>query len=350
MRTTLAALLLASLTAAAAQPDATPAIRPTAVTFPKANATLAEFATEASKSPAGVTVTVDPRAVKAKGTPEFAGTPFWEALETAADRTKTRLVLRDGGRTVLLEPRPKEIDREVSAVVGPFRVVARKVIGTAFLDTGTTSHEVQLLAHWEPRMPVYRIDTHPKITRAEDDGGRPLVAGTTSAHAYPSGVTADLFVQLTGLTRQSGAIGALAGEFRATAAERMLAVRFPLGGKLPAEQTEAGVKVVLASFAKVGDTWNADLELTYPKGHPTFESFEEQKWLRDNRLRLVAPANRTIEPESEDVVASGATVQATYRFKVAGAAPGNGWSLVCETPGPLVEMKVPFTLKGIPIP
>src|SRR4051794_34458539 len=107
-----AALLLSSLTVAA-QPDA-PAIKPTAVTFPKAGAPLGEFAAEVSKSPAGVAVTVDPRAMKAKGAPEFAGTPFWESLETAADKTKTRLTLRDGGRSVFLEPRPK--DREISAV------------------------------------------------------------------------------------------------------------------------------------------------------------------------------------------------------------------------------------------
>jgi hypothetical protein len=50
------------------------------------------------------------------------------------------------------------------------------------------------------------------------------------------------------------------------------------------------------------------------------------------------------------VTASGRFVTATYRFRAVGDPRGKGWSLVCETPGPLVEVTVPFTLKNIAIP
>jgi hypothetical protein len=146
-------------------------------------------------------------------------------------------------------------------------------------------------------------------------------------------------------------VATLAGEFRAVAAEKVLAIPFgDLGGKFPSEQSAGGVKATLRSFEKDGDTWHAELALEYPANHPTFESFEEQKWLRDTRLRLVSPAARPLDPDSEEVTASGRFVTAIYRFKTGGDPRGKGWSLVCHTPGPLAEVTVPFTLKNLPIP
>ena len=111
-----------------------------------------------------------------------------------------------------------------------------------------------------------------------------------------------------------------------------------------------GVKVTLRAFEKDGETWNAELALEYAAGHPQFESYEEQKWLRDTRVRLVSPQGKPLDPDSEEVVASGRFVTATYRFKTAADPRGKGWSLVCDTPGPLTEVTVPFTLKNIAIP
>jgi hypothetical protein len=341
--------LLLCATLAAAEP-ATPPAKPTAVTYQKQNAPLGEVAAELSKSAAGVTVTAEGAAVKAKCSVAFADTPFWEAVETAAAKTQTRVAVRDGGRTVALEPLG---DRHpaISSASGPFRIAGRTVTGKLLLDSGLGFHEVVLDVHWEPRMPVYRIDNAPKVTRAADDAGTPLTSGTGSARHYPAGALTDMTLRLSGLTRASKKIAVLAGEFRATVAEKMLAVPFQnLAGKFPESHTVDGVKLTLKAFEKDGDTWNAELALEYPTGHPYFESFEEQKWLRDTRLRLVDPNAKPIDAASEDVNASGRTVTALYRFKVAGNPAGKGWSLVCETPGPLTEVTVPFELKNIPIP
>jgi hypothetical protein len=94
-----------------------------------------------------------------------------------------------------------------------------------------------------------------------------------------------------------------------------------------------------------------NLKLEYPKDHPVFESFEAQKWLRDNRLQLVSPQAKPTEPESEEItIENGRIVLATYRFPANLNPLVKGWSLIYETPSPLVEMKVPFELKNIPIP
>jgi hypothetical protein len=343
-----ACLTLACFAIAAAQPEDR-TIKPTTITLRKQNAPLGDIAAELSKSPAGVTVSADPRSVKTKTSVAFSNTSFWEALETTAEQSKTRISLRDGGRTVLLEPWVK--NREISAVVGPFRIIPRAVTGKLLLEEESRFHEVQLDVHWEPRMPVYRIDTNPKITTATDDRGVQLTPATGSGLDYPTTSLTDMTVKLSGLTRESKTIGTLAGEFKAVAAEKMLAVRFAkLTDKFPITLTEDDVKVTLQSFENSGNTWDAELTLEYPKNHPFFDSFEAQKWLRDNRLRLIDSKGTPMDPASEDVNASGRTVNATYRFKVAGNPMAKGWSLVCETPGPLTEVRVPFTLKNIPIP
>ncbi|MFO0824717.1 MAG: hypothetical protein U0792_16630, partial [Gemmataceae bacterium] len=163
----------------------------------------------------------------------------------------------------------------------------------------------------------------------------------------------DMKLRIAGLTRESKQIATLVGEFQATAADGLLKIPFKdLGGKFPLKQTVSGVTITVESFQKIGGMWEAKLELTYPEGHPDFESFEEQKWLRDNHLRLVAPNADVYEPESDDVVASGRRVSAIYRFKMLAKQnpTENGWSLVSETPSPLREVKVPFVLKNIPLP
>lgn len=344
-------VLLVFAGAAAAQP-AGPTFKPTLATLKK-DSTLADAATALSAAPAGATVKVEsPDTAKAKLASGVDQVPFWDAVEAAADQTKTRLTLRDGGRTVVLANRSGA--REISAVSGAFRIVPRTVTGRLLLDSGTAFHEVDLDVHWEPRVRVYRIDSTPHITKATDDRGTALAASAAGSRHHPNGAVTDMKVRLTGLTRESKQIASLAGEFRATAAERLLSVPFRnLGAKYPIVQKEDGVVVVLRSFEKVGGLWEAQLELTYPEGHPTFESFEEQKWLRDNRLRLIDPKAAVFEPDNDDVTASGRQIAATYRFKLlANADPvqQKGWSLVCDTPGPLTEVKVPFVLKNIPLP
>lgn len=321
------------------------------MTYKNSQATAGDVAAVLSRSPAALPVRVDAALVDKRCPADFDRRPFWDALETLAEQTKARIAPRDGGRQVLLEPlgsRP----RERSAVSGPFRVVARKITAVSFLDGGPATYELELEVHWEPRLPVFRIDSQPRITRAEDDRGNALVTGPPSTWQYPgTAPRADLSVKLGGLSRAAASVGVLAGEFRVTAAERLLTVRFPrLGGKFPLTVSEDRVTVALRSFEKVGTAWEAEVELLYPEGQPLFESFEEQRWLRDTRLRLVGPDGRTIEPDGEDATASGRRVTATYRFKTEANPTAQGWSLVCETPSPLVEAKVHFQLTNVPLP
>lgn len=335
-----------------AQPDAP--LPPTIVKFKTANATLGEVAAEISKA-SGVPIAVDAAVLKARCPVAVDGLPFWEALERVAAQTRAKLVLAEQGRKIALEPRGAS--KTVAATSGPFRVVATQVIGRALLDQGVTIHDVHLDVHWEPRYTVFRIDTNPKITRAADDTGRVLESKQPATRVQPEGSVATMTVPLSGLTRQSKQIGVLAGEFRVTAAAKMLTFKFgDLTAKLPQTQTQERVSVSLKRMAKDDAVWVIDLELVYPPGQPAFESFEGQVWLRNNRPRLISPdASKTFEADSYEYdiredMAGGRKVLATYTFKGVSNPEAKGWSLMYETPAPLVEFTVPFELRNIPIP
>jgi hypothetical protein len=113
---------------------------------------------------------------------------------------------------------------------------------------------------------------------------------------------------------------------------------------------QEGVTVALRRFEKADDRWEAELELLYPPDQPKFESFET--WVTENRARLIAPDKaKVLEPLDYDVPEQGGRrVVAVYRFPGKAIADRKGWSLVYETPAPLVEFPIRFDLKDIPLP
>src|SRR5439155_14979603 len=120
---------------------------------------------------------------------------------------------------------PKGASKTVAVTSGPFRVVATQVVGRALLDLGLTLHEVQLDVHWEPRYPVFRIDAAPKIIKATDDANKMLETKPGATRVQPEGASTTMKVPLSGLSRQSKQIAVLSGEFRVTAAPKMLAFK-----------------------------------------------------------------------------------------------------------------------------
>ena len=352
-------LILGTLAALPAAEPARP-LAPTGVDFAKppgdkSAPVLGEVA-KALSDKAGVPVAVAPGMLKAKCDVKFANVPFWEALQTAADKSGARISLAEGGRKVELVPRGPS--RESAATSGSFRVVSQQVVGPALLDQGVTFHEVQLLVHWEPRLRVYRIDTTPRITKVSDVPGSKLAADGGSSQVLPADATSEMKVRLTGLTRDSEKITTLAGVFNVTAAEKMLTFSFEApGGKLPEAQKQDGVSAVLKRVQKKGDTWEVVAEVTYPEGQPSFQSFEGEWWLRDNRMLLVSPEGKAVVLDDFEIPTpdSPRPLTVIHRFKQ-DAAKGLGdptapkWKIVYETPAPLAEVKVPFELKDIPLP
>lgn len=274
-------------------------------------------------------------------------TPFWKLLERMAAETNTRLVVNGSSKTISFAAgRPAT----AASIDGAFRIAPNGV--TARSDnTDATTYSLALDVQWEPRFPVFRIDAQPRITSAADDRGNALTVRTASVKSAVVGYSHTADVRIDGLTREAKRIAKFAGEFTVTAAPKMLAFGFDDFSNLPVTREIDGVKATITKILKREEVWEIQLTVEYPAAPPNFESFES--WTTRNAIRLVAP-NKTqaIEVENSDVTATSRTVQAAYRFlhKKVDLANRKGWSVVYESPAPLVEFPVRFELKDIKLP
>jgi hypothetical protein len=329
--------------------DETFAIPPRLVTTDLPNSTLGKVAPAVGKSGFPFTFPAEAAGQTCDGL--FNKKPFWFALEMMASQTGNRIVIGDAGRKIALEPRGKAY--EVSSVHGAFRIVAKQVVGRFQLETGTVSHDVQLDVHWEPRFPVFRLDSSPKIETATDDRGTKLAVVASGSKSQPAGYLHATNVRINGITRESKRIASLNGNFTITASEKMLTFECAdlTKGKSAVDlPKQGGVSAALKSVVKDDDTWEFRLELDYPPKLPSFESFET--WTHMNRLRLLGPGGKSFAPDDSEVLTQGSKITATYRFKEKPGLvnPTTNWKLIYEAPSPPLEFSVPFELKDIPLP
>jgi hypothetical protein len=330
------------------------AIPPRLVKMEMANSTLGKVAPELARK-SGIPFTFPPEAAGQTCDGVYNEKPFWFALEMVASQTGNRIVLSDHGRKIALEPRGKSY--EVSSVHGAFRVVARQVVGRFVFDSGTAFHEVHLDIHWEPRLPVFRLDSIPKMTRAVADKGTALPAISADSRSQPTGAVHAATIRLGGITREAKRIATIEGNFTVTASETMLAFTFDdltKGKTASALPVKEKVSATLKRVEKDEKTWEFEIELNYPPNLPKFESFES--WTFDNRMRLFSPdAAKSFAPDDHEILTQGSKVTAVYRFKESAAKglvnpASKGWKLVYEAPSPPLEFTVPFELKDLPLP
>ena len=184
------------------------------------------------------------------------------------------------------------------------------------------------------------------------------------SQTLPLDATTEMRVKLTGLTRDSEKITALAGVFTVTAADKMLRVRVrpnPAANSRPPDAPERvksdGVTATLKRVQKKDDTWEVEVEVTYPPNQPVFESFQGEWWLRDNRLTVRVAAGQGVrdrrlrDPDAgQPPPAAGVSPVQGGRREGPRRPDGEGVGIVYETPSPLAEVKVPFELKDIPLP
>ena len=268
--------------------------------------------------------------------------PFWTVVDRLAEQVNSRVVIGRQGVPVRLMPSTVK-DRPPVSVDGPFRIAATSVDARIDLTTGKTVYDLVLEVAWEATLPVYRIDTVPAISKGTDDAGRNVTVQPIESRLPVSGVSAYLRLRLEGLSRQSQSIAILQGTFKATIADEMLRTRFDIA-KGPMKVRQAGVDIDLTRFEWKKNAWVADIQLHYPQGGAEFESFETY-WLSRNRLTLIAPDGKT-RVTVDDPEINGTSLRYTIK------APGNlaGWTMEYETPAPMREVPVAFTLKGIALP
>jgi hypothetical protein len=329
-------ITLLLFTSVAARPAAT------VVTLPATAVTLGA-ALDAIKPQTGLALstTLDPKTALKLDRRSGA---IWDVLSTVATAAGGRLAVSADGATVTVEagtPLPANTD-------GDFRAAVMRVAARRDFDGGGTVTEVTLLLHWEPRRPVFRVDSLPSGIFALDIGPtKPLPAGAGKVAVSSS--AAALTVRVPGVPRGVKTLS-LDANLTVTAAAEMLQFRVT-GTEKPTTLTRQGVTAMFPVMTRIGDRWDVPVELSYPPSPVVFESFEAGVWLGRNRLQLVDAAGKPLSPVNEDWREAPGRANAVYRFRAADVpAARAGWSLVYETPSPLVEFPVSFRLGPFDLP
>ncbi len=332
----LACGLIASAAPAGQPPAATVTLPPAAVILGGALASIQ------AQTGLTLTTTLDPKLPLKLERRDGA---LWPLLTELAKASGGRLTVAQKGRAVGIEkgvPAPASID-------GAFRVAVKQVACRRDFDTDRGVTEVTLEVHWEPRLPVFRIDGEPRVTATTDADPTPRTPAANAGKTAVSGALFTTVVRLDGVPRAATKL-TLTGKFTVTAATKMLQFRVADTSK-PTTSTQEGVAFTLPTPRKIQDRWDVPVELVYPPSKVEFESFEAGVWLSRNRLQLIDPAGKPLNPINEDFRESPGKANLVYRFPAAKVPDGRaGWSLVYETPSPLVEFDVAFTLSNIPLP
>ena len=321
-----------------------PSIPPSTVTITKPDATLAELLA-ALEQQSRIKVTSQSEAKPIAVT--LQKTPFWVALQTIADATGTRIVLRNQGETIQLIERGQ--GTTLADIAGPFRIAVDEVISRLDIATGQRATDIALTIHWEPTFPVFRISTEPTLDPVKLDTGTTLKVKPNRTRTATLGYAHTTRITLPGIPRDVKKIDMLTGQFRMTAAKQMIPFHFKtLSTTKETTATDSGVTVTLHPAKVVDGRWEFRIVAEYPEGMPTFESFES--WVTKNRFTLTSPRGKTLQPGDWDIPEQSQRVVAIYRFAAKEIPTLTGWTATYTTPTPLIEFDVPFTLTAIPLP
>ena len=288
---------------------------------------------------------------------------FWPALEEIAQAAGAGISLYEGeGQALALIDRPLRGPSVVHQ--GLCRLAPRSVSLVRDEETGAHLCLLDLEIAWEPRLQPFYLSVGPMTaTFAPDKKEQALQAKQEARGRTPVlGKTAgEIKVILPAPERSVPAIAALEGTMSLLAPSKM--VRFDFSGLKegsPRSETRDEVKVSVTRIKTTADRWTFDVLIENPKDGPVFESYQTYDWLFHNRIALEHKDGKTIwlsDPaENEDVSpASSYRAHISYHFtKKNGSAPARSdlenWKLVYLTPGRMVELQVPFTLKNIQLP
>jgi hypothetical protein len=308
----------------------------------------------------------DQRRQKSNPTIQLPAGPigFWPALDAVGKTSGIGFspYALDGGVALVDTPY-----RAVPvAYAGLFRVAERRVAVSRDAETLAHHCHVALDVAWEPRFRPFYVDVRQvKVTYAPDAENKALTEEVPARGPVSAAGRAAIEVDLQAHAphRSCSKITLLEGVVWAVGPSKMLTFRFPKiavakpGAKSApiAPATTEGVTVTVAQLRRQPEALLVTVLIENPKGSPGFES--HQSWLENNRIMLYRGAGAkklSLIPTGNREEMRGNGARVVYEFAESGEQrlPDtlDGWTLEYETPGRIVELTAPFTLKDLALP
>ncbi|MBY0524950.1 MAG: hypothetical protein K2R98_16210 [Gemmataceae bacterium] len=301
--------------------------------------------------------TEDPRIAKLK----LEKVTFWKALDAIAREADMRVNLyqRDG-KMALVQGPYHEVPTSYS---GPFRVVLKRIMTIRDLETDAHACVARVEIAWQPPFQAFLLETKPDTIVLQDDKGldqKVPKVGKGQSFVDSGRNAMEIDIPLPALRRSVQRIGVLKGQMNMVGSGRQLTFKFDALKKDKREQE--GVNIEIANFEgkKNADgemQYVVNLSLKYPASTFKFESFQIGAWLVRNKAYLVNKAGMKFTEnagfDSDDVSATQVVVN--YRWvddadkKFVLGKPDN-WKFEYLTPGPVIEVPIPFEFKDVDLP
>lgn len=234
-----------------------------------------------------------------------------------------------------------------------FRTAVKRISVTRDLETGAHFCNIQLEVTWEPQYKPFYLQTGTvKVRFGPDKTGKEQQAEQRDNGSMPvtGRSSSEIDVQVPAPDRSAATIKSLEGSFSVIVPRKMLRFTFDQLKPAPIAKQQEGIAASLREFASDEDHWTVKIALQYPKGGPTFESY--QSWLGNNKavLERIGGKERW-HPGGERILkmTSNQAVIEYYFENSSGKNPAQ-WKLVYETPGQIVEVTIPFRFKDLLLP
>jgi hypothetical protein len=291
-------------------------------------------------------------------------TQFWPALDAIGKASRIGFSPFLGEGEVVLTDVPYRAS--TMAHSGLFRIAHRRVALT--LDEETQAHHCRLALDiaWEPRFRPFYIDLRQLKFTFAPDAKKHQRQESLPAHG-PVGAAGRGAVELEVIAgapdRTCPRIASVDGMVWAVGPSKMLTFRFTNlavqkgNAKSPAAPStvQDGVTVTIAALRRQTDALIATVQIENPKDTAGFDT--HQSWLAHNRISLRqgnANKERVLHGGStrESMRGNRATIDYEFADTPEQRVPStlDGWNLEYETPGRIVEVTAPFTLKDIKLP
>lgn len=281
---------------------------------------------------------------------------FWQALDEIAKAADVRVSLYQRDGKIALVPGPyREVPTSYS---GPFRITLKKLIALRDLETGAHGCLAKIEVAWQPPFQPFLLETQPETFSLKDDKGLdqelpPLEKSAgyvgNDRHAI------EIDVALPALRRNVARIGLLKGSLKMIGSAKTLNFEFTELKKAKKEQE--GVNVEITNFdAKVNEDkenfWTLEVRLKYPPS-TIKESHQISDWLVRSRPELVRKGGMRLRPNAGFDSDPEST---TIRYRWVDDLPKlnlgktSEWKFEYITPGPVIEVPIPFEFKDVPLP
>ncbi|MBM4073366.1 MAG: hypothetical protein FJ271_31255 [Planctomycetes bacterium] len=290
---------------------------------------------------------------------------FWQGLDAIARQADARISLYQEDGTIALVNGPYRT--LPTSMHGIFRTTVRRLAVARNLETARDVCTIEVETAWEPWFQPFLMEIGPATARYLGPMNRPVAATIAGQGRFRvAGRASVTELRMPAPPRAAQLIDMLAGSFKIIGPTRMLVFRFDElkpTSKKPLGSRQDGVKVELTRILSDPEKWSFDLRIENPPGGPTYESHQADLWMRDNRIWLQKGDGKSAviwkhsgaeEPLQENQDARRSAVR--YHFPlgdssaVRNAGKPEDWSLRYTTPGPIVETRVEFSFKDLPLP